>query len=45
MLRDTFQTRAGDAVIFDPAVGDAVRLTGITKAQLASNQGDITFHG
>ncbi len=43
VLHDTMNTLQG-AIITDPVTGDALRLTGITKAQLAHNLRDITFH-
>ncbi|MGI3903291.1 MAG: hypothetical protein ACRYGP_13435 [Janthinobacterium lividum] len=34
----------GGVTITDPTSGDAVKLTGFTKAQLVHNRGDFTFH-
>lgn len=44
VLRDT-TNQAGGAVIVDPTSGDAVKLAGVTKGQLAANRGDFAFHG
>ena len=45
VLADTFQTRGGSSVIFDPTSGDAIRLAGVTKKELTTYaQQDITFH-
>ena len=37
-------SKGGTSTIVDPKTGDAVRLFGVTKAQLQANQGDFTFH-
>lgn len=34
----------GNSKIVDPVTGDAVRIVGVTKAQLTANQGDFAFH-
>ena len=34
----------GGAVITDPATGDRVKLTGVSKAELKANPSDFTFH-
>ena len=45
VLGNTYQTRGGTSVIFDPASGDLVKLVGVTKKELATYaQQDITFH-
>lgn len=43
VLRHTRATASGLA-IDDPATGDVVRLTGVSKAELAQNRRDIAFH-
>lgn len=42
VLQNT-RTQGGTSMIVDPTTGDAVRLVGVTKAQLAANKGDFTF--
>lgn len=37
-------SKGGTSTIVDPVTGDAIRLAGVTKAQLTANQGDFTFH-
>ena len=44
VLQNTHRLPGGGSLIVDPTSGDAVRLTGITKAQLVHNQSDIAFH-
>lgn len=43
VLRNTSNV-GGAAVITDPTTGDAIRLGGVSKAQLIHNQADFTFH-
>ncbi|RYC28842.1 hypothetical protein D3273_27140 [Lichenibacterium minor] len=44
VLANTHQYRGVGTYIVDPVSGDAVRLTNVSKAELAVNTGDITFH-
>lgn len=44
VLANTHQYRGVGTYIVDPVSGDAVRLTNVSKAELAVNKGDITFH-
>jgi len=42
-LRNT-QDVSGGTLIIDPVTSDAIRLTGVSKAQLTANPGDFAFH-
>lgn len=44
LLQNTRPLQGGSCLITDPASGDTVRLSGVSKAQLAANPGDIAFH-
>lgn len=44
VLANTHQYRGVGTYIVDPVSGDAVRLTNVSKAELAVNTADITFH-
>ena len=44
VLADTHQYRGVGTYIVDPVSGDAVRITNVSKAELAANKGDIAFH-
>lgn len=44
VLANTHQYKGVGTYIVDPVSGDAVRLTNVSKAELAVNTGDIAFH-